>query len=567
MTVDGSTSDAPTAPPSWRRLAGEAALVLGLALTLNLAGNGRVGLWDRDEPRYATCTREMRVRGDWIYPTFNDQPRYHKPILIYWLMRAGYALGGDNPFGARLVSSVAGAMTCLVVLGLGRAMIGPRGGLVAALALATAPIMVAESKLATTDATLTLLIVSAQACLWGLSKRDRPGLAVGFWALMAGATLLKGPVGPALVAASGVVSWWWGGPTACWRRLRWKRGAMLFLALVLPWFVAVGVASRGEFFRFAIGSQIVQRMTTGMEQHGAFPGYYPLVTLPTFYPWSVFLPVAAVAAWTRRRASSEPGFLLGWIVGPLVVLECCKTKLVHYFLPSIPACALLVGWLLVEVARRDVAIDAYRFGRAAIKLLGAIGIGVTVAFVGGAVALPSPLRGPCLVLGLTLGIGTYAGRMLLARGETSRATTSLIAAWAVTMAVAGGWLVPAAEPYRMSRVVGERLAVLSARTGVRPGMMTFQEPGIIYALGRPLCDVEGVDDLLVQVERGGPVLLPLLPDEVTALRDDFGLDVEVAEAMVGFNANKGKTQALSFAIVRPRSASTIAAGPEQTQVK
>ena len=72
---------------------------------LNLAGNGRTGLWDRDEPRYAVCVREMRARGDWLFPTFNGAPRYHKPILIYWLMGLGTALGGDNPFGVRLVSS------------------------------------------------------------------------------------------------------------------------------------------------------------------------------------------------------------------------------------------------------------------------------------------------------------------------------------------------------------------------------------------------------------------------------------------------------------------------------
>ena len=77
----------------------EPALYALLALVLNLAGNERTGLWDRDEPRYAVCVREMRERGDWIFPTFNGEPRYHKPVLIYWLMRAGTALGGDNPFG------------------------------------------------------------------------------------------------------------------------------------------------------------------------------------------------------------------------------------------------------------------------------------------------------------------------------------------------------------------------------------------------------------------------------------------------------------------------------------
>ena len=40
-----------------------AVLLVLLALTLNLAGNGRTGLWDRDEPRYAVCVREMRGEG------------------------------------------------------------------------------------------------------------------------------------------------------------------------------------------------------------------------------------------------------------------------------------------------------------------------------------------------------------------------------------------------------------------------------------------------------------------------------------------------------------------------
>ena len=119
-------NDGPVGSRRGRRL--EPAPIALLALTLNLAGNGRVSLWDRDEPRYAGCVREMRARGDWIHPTFNAEPRYHKPILIYWLMRAGFALGGDNPFGARLVSALAGAATCLVTWALGRRMLGPRAG-------------------------------------------------------------------------------------------------------------------------------------------------------------------------------------------------------------------------------------------------------------------------------------------------------------------------------------------------------------------------------------------------------------------------------------------------------
>ena len=52
----------------------EASLIAALALTLNLAGNGRFGLFDRDEARYAGCMRAMRESGDYIHPTFNGEP-------------------------------------------------------------------------------------------------------------------------------------------------------------------------------------------------------------------------------------------------------------------------------------------------------------------------------------------------------------------------------------------------------------------------------------------------------------------------------------------------------------
>ena len=50
------------------RLLAEATVIVALTLFLNLTGNGRVGLWDRDEPRYATCTREMTRAGRLVLP-------------------------------------------------------------------------------------------------------------------------------------------------------------------------------------------------------------------------------------------------------------------------------------------------------------------------------------------------------------------------------------------------------------------------------------------------------------------------------------------------------------------
>ncbi len=313
------------------------ALVL-LSLAINLAGNARTGLWDRDEPRYAVAVREMRARGDWIFPTFNGEPRYHKPILIYWLMGLTTAWAGDNPFGARLVSAIAGSGAVLGAWWLGRRLFGARGGTLAALIYATAPIVVAESKLATTDATLALWLLGCQSCLWTLAKRPSRLAAALFWTFLNLAILTKGPIGPAFIGSAVVLAWWWGWPVPPRERLRLRWGLVSLLVLSCPWFVAVTIASHGEFLRFAIGKQVLHRLASDMEAHGGFPGYYPVISTLVFYPWSALLPAAVVGAWARRRLEPALGYLLGWTIGPLILLECFRTKLIHYYLPAFPSC-------------------------------------------------------------------------------------------------------------------------------------------------------------------------------------------------------------------------------------
>ena len=100
---------------AWAVLAHLTTLAI-LALAINLAGNARTGLWDRDEPRYAVAVREMRAGGEWLFPTFNGEPRYHKPILIYWLQAASVSALGLNEFALRLPSALA-ALAWIAAIG------------------------------------------------------------------------------------------------------------------------------------------------------------------------------------------------------------------------------------------------------------------------------------------------------------------------------------------------------------------------------------------------------------------------------------------------------------------
>ncbi|WP_250847031.1 ArnT family glycosyltransferase [Aquisphaera insulae] len=545
-------------PGSWRcRLtqASAATALFLIALTINLAGNARTGLWDRDEPRYATAVREMRARGDWIVPWFNDAPRYHKPVLVYWLMGLTTALAGDNPFGARLVSALAGAGTCVLTWWIGRRLIGPRGGLVAGLMLAVSPIVVAESKLATTDATLAFFLVAAQACLLTLAEGPSRRAAMVFWTCLGLAFLTKGPVGPALLAIAALLSWCWGWPVPpVVRRLHVRTGLLVFAAIAVPWYLAVMIATRGEFYRFAVGSQIIQRVTTGMEEHGGLPGYYLALSAVAFYPWSALVPAAAAGAWMRRRTRPELAFLLGWMIGPWIFLECLPTRLLHYYLPAYPACALLVAWMVETLAAEGASIRRWPLGRLAMVLLGGIGIAGTVTLAAAA-CWPGPQRIPLAVLSAVMGAGTFLGARLVRGGATHRGIVALAGTWGLFMGLLGGWLIPATESFRISARVGRRLEDLSRERGRPVVLLNYQEPGVIYAAGHPLATVRERNDLERLLDDRPEFLSAVTPEERAAYSDKYALEMTPIETVDGLSLTKGRTHAVEIVLLHRRGES------------
>jgi 4-amino-4-deoxy-L-arabinose transferase-like glycosyltransferase len=376
-------------------------------------------------------------------------------------------------------------------------------------------------------------------------------IATIFWIALALATLTKGPIGPVLIAVSGLVSWWCGGPTAGWARLNPRRGLMLYAILTLPWFVAIGIVSRGAFFREAMGAQILQRLATTLEQHGGFPGYYLVTLLLTLHPWSALLPAALLAAWVKRRNDPALGFLLGWSVGPLVLLECIQTKLVHYYLPAVPACAMLAAWLVDRLSAAEVNLRRWPLGRLSLGLMTGVGIGLTVALLAAALVAPWSLRGPALVLAVVIGGGTLLAMERFHSGRTWPAAHGLVATWAVVMFLFTAWLLPAAEPYRIARKLGERLGAVAERERAFPMLATFAQPSVIYSLGRPAPHMENLATFYQTVRREGAVVVALMANELEAFRRDPRGVVEPCEVIEGFNIDKGRNERLHLVVVRP----------------
>ena len=118
----------------------------------------------------------------------------------------------------------------------------------------------------------------------------------------------------------------------------------VFLALVLPWFIAIFLRAGDTFFADSIGGDMLSKLGA-QESHGAPPGLYLLLFWITFWPGAALAGMAAPAVWRARR---EPGaqYLLAWLIPSWIVFEVVLTKLPHYVLPLYPAIAILIAGVI-----------------------------------------------------------------------------------------------------------------------------------------------------------------------------------------------------------------------------
>jgi 4-amino-4-deoxy-L-arabinose transferase-like glycosyltransferase len=429
------------------------ALTLAAAL-LCLPYLGAPSLWDIDEGNNATCAAEMYQCGDFVLPTFNYQPREDKPALLYWLQMAAYRTLGINEFSARLPSALAAWLSLLAVYELGRCTFGSTIGLLAGVVLGSTLGLCAAGHFANPDALLHLCTLLTMLAFYrcyvepagsGIANFAWAGLWIGL------GVLAKGPVALVLpVVAHGVFLWWEGKLSRlCDRRLVWV--VVVFVAVAVPWYVAVALETKGQWLSGFLWKHNVGRALEPMENHHGPLWYYPAVLLVGFGLWSCFL---APVVWntSRRLRDGTPAdrsavrFLLCWIAVYLAFFSIVRTKLPNYVLPAYPAGAILVACLLDDWRGGQARLPGW-FVPGSLSALAGVGLlaALGLLLAGGALpAVPLPRRFPGLEKLAWLGVVPFAGAGLAAwhlrRGRrrdvvwtlslTASAFTAGLAAWA-----------------------------------------------------------------------------------------------------------------------------------------
>ncbi len=312
-------------------------------------GNWLLPLIDRDEPRFAEASREMRQDGDYLVPRLNGEYRFDKPPLIYWCQVLSFDGLGENDFAARFPSVIFAALVSVATWVFSSRICGPRVGFWSGIIFATSLQVFIHARAAVADMPLVFFFLLATWADWERSGNPRStfwwwifyfSLGFGF--------LAKGPAAllPAFFAPARALL------NRAPFRFKFRSallGGLVVLIVIGLWGVPALLATNGTYLEIGLGKHVLQRSLQPMESHGGaglagyllFLPFYLVVSFFSFFPWCVFLPACVKRLLAHRE--QEENYLLGPILIVFFVFTVIQTKLPHYVLPAYPMLAIVVA--------------------------------------------------------------------------------------------------------------------------------------------------------------------------------------------------------------------------------
>nr|WP_321483187.1 glycosyltransferase family 39 protein [uncultured Cohaesibacter sp.] len=522
------------------------------ALVCFLPGFNSIPPVDRDEARFAQASKQMMETGDYVDIRFQDETRYKKPVGIYWLQVASVKATGqdwDAPIWAYRIPSLVGALLSVGLTFLvGMRMGSVRSGFLAGLGMAAAILLGVEARLAKTDAMLLATILAVQWLLWELYDL-RSGLSKGkgalLWAALAFGVLIKGPI-ILMVSIPTVIILSIRERSVGWLKgSGWKYGIPLFLVITIPWFLAIGIKTDWAFYMDSIGKDMMAKVASGKESHGAPPGTYLAASIGTFWPISVFFILSVVWIW-KQRAQRTVFFALAWVLPAWIIFELVPTKLPHYVLPALPALAILMA----EALEARATSWASLWGRIVSLLIPIVAVILGLGAPIGLIFMEGSINPAAFGLGLVasgLGLLSYA---ILTRGR-------VMAAFALTCLIAPvlylslhGTIFPELRSVWISNQLQESINMVKPCESVEVASAGYSEPSLVFLVGTDTLLTNGQGAAKFIKEAGCRLAIVEKSQQAAFLealgdrKDDF----EQASTVEGYKLNGGKWQ--SFGLYR-----------------
>jgi 4-amino-4-deoxy-L-arabinose transferase-like glycosyltransferase len=363
-------------------------------------GGSQLGLVGADEPRYAQIAREMLaahsedchevhariaphslrptdihasyecLMGGTVTPILYGKPWLEKPALYYWRAMGFYKEFGVSDWSARLPSA-SGALALIILAFLHLRRFRPGGHLDAALIMVSSVAIVAFARGASTDMQLAAPFSIGMLGWYAWYETGKKFWLFDLYFFGAAATLAKGPVAPFLAFCIILLFLGLRREWSALRRTIWIPGILLYLAMVLPWYIAVQ-RKNPTFFHEFFYEHNVERFATDLYRHHQPFYFYLVVLILGLMPWTALSFRAlidgmstSIAEWKVRikpqryvghvRAGDAfPEFLVLWALFPVIFFSFSGSKLPGYILPSIPPIAILTGDYLFRIRRQGL---------------------------------------------------------------------------------------------------------------------------------------------------------------------------------------------------------------------
>jgi len=304
-----------------------------------------------DEGRYVGVAWEMMRSHDWLTPTLNGLPYFHKPPLFYWITAGSMSLFGVNEWSGRAAPILGATLAALSLWLLVRRRGGESQGNATLLALMAQPLFFLGGQFANLDMLVAgcitaTIALAADAMLSLMEGAPHRRALIAAYAVAALGVLAKGLIG---FVIPGLVLGAWLLLAGHWKlilRLISLPGIVVFLAIAAPWFVAMQQRFPDFLYYFFVVQHFKRFAESGFNNVQPF-WFYLAVLLLASLPWLAWLRRLFVRNYLADAATRPLRVLmLCWFLLPVLFFSLPQSKLLGYVLPAVPPLAWLVadGW-------------------------------------------------------------------------------------------------------------------------------------------------------------------------------------------------------------------------------
>jgi 4-amino-4-deoxy-L-arabinose transferase-like glycosyltransferase len=269
-------------------------------------------------------------------------------------------------------------------------------------------------------------------------------------------------------------------------RTIWRMRPMTALAAVLlvagPWFLAVGIRTKGEFLSGFFGVHHFHRFNSPMDNHPGPIWFYLAAICVGFFPWIIFLSPGIVELKRRFRGynSLPPAdcLIVAWFVVWVGFFSLASTKFPHYVVPAYPALALFTACFL-DRWTRDAGIYGKLWRNAAWLTLAIAGAGLLIVVpIVARIYLPGESN-----LGLA-GLPLVGGAALCAyfaeRRQIVKTLASLTATTTIFLLALFAFAAVRVDRHQNTLELAATIQRYAPEGQVRIGTWRYFRPGLVY---------------------------------------------------------------------------------------